>query len=427
MRMKNIKIIFVVACLLTAGFCFADTIVFKSGKTFTGDIIEETRDHVTADFYGQPLKFYQFEIERIERGERKQGQPAVQAPAVAAPKPGPAAVLGPVVTSKDTAVLMENIAAAQKNTSRYHMEMVYNAVTEIFSMKTQEIVDIDHANKTLRFFSQVLDLQAVMPPIDEAFVKQAIGQDIPGDTPEAKLEFVKEFEKKFKQQMDQMTAAIKQAKSETVLDQDTLYLNLETKWVKMQSGSFNDLWLLRDSKDPAQDTAKALSSFSEITRGIMGPLVKYISNDVYEAADIESVNQGDFRSEKCYVLSVRKEKLQDAIKDVLKEAIDTSSVKKTGPQDIPIKEFSYSEYVSADDFLSLGADMKVKARVMDQSLQKEIDVALTAQQSYDYPSKPYAFSSEDKNVVTAEDESDLKAFLKSYIDSRTAELTKGAQ
>jgi len=52
--------------LLISSFCFAETIVLKSGKTVEGKILEKTDRYVKIDFEGIPITYFMDQIDKIE-------------------------------------------------------------------------------------------------------------------------------------------------------------------------------------------------------------------------------------------------------------------------------------------------------------------------------------------------------------------------
>ena len=65
-RSVGLTVSLLLAFFYFSSFVYATTIVFKSGKTVEGEIIERTDDYIKVDFYGTSLTYYLDEIANIE-------------------------------------------------------------------------------------------------------------------------------------------------------------------------------------------------------------------------------------------------------------------------------------------------------------------------------------------------------------------------
>ena len=59
-------IISMIAVFFLSSFCFAETIVLKSGETREGKIIERTDDYIKIDYYGATVTYFYEDIESID-------------------------------------------------------------------------------------------------------------------------------------------------------------------------------------------------------------------------------------------------------------------------------------------------------------------------------------------------------------------------
>jgi len=69
MKKKKLVVLILVISLCFPAFIFAETIVFKTGESVEGKLIEKTDKYIKIDFHGVPLTYFYDEIENIEANE----------------------------------------------------------------------------------------------------------------------------------------------------------------------------------------------------------------------------------------------------------------------------------------------------------------------------------------------------------------------
>ncbi len=90
---------------------FAETIVFKSGKTIEGNILERTEKYITMDFEGVPVIYFMDEIESIAQAETLNDTDAALEVKISASE------ITPVVTASSD----ESVPAAEVDTEVLNM------------------------------------------------------------------------------------------------------------------------------------------------------------------------------------------------------------------------------------------------------------------------------------------------------------------
>ncbi len=396
--MKKIFLILVFVLFLTYPL-FAETIVLKSGKTIEGKIIEKTDKNIKIDFYGVTLTYSLDEIQSIgtQNIEQKMLAP-----------------VGAVSGKIDKNSLKERIKQAAKSKKRMQTKTQGEMDYQFMFLEHESFSDIDPEQKIMYSTSKLKDFKFKMSEMFKGKIQKEISQARAKGVPEEKLKEMEESGRQFDVvmtgMMSQMFEQMKNMKLDSYIVADTLYMGINDKWFKMTSPMANSIWQVYQSLKEGFDK-ESLSKASEGLPEQFRDMLSGLEGFDQDYGDIANFKEDNFNGTPCYRVEYDSGKFFDKMKEMLVSYGEKTDGRKINPDQMDLKSLSVVLFISKQNFLSLGADIDLKARIVDPNLEEPMSMVVTEKTQYNYPSGHIQLPAVLSQAKQIENEEELKNIL----------------
>jgi len=361
---------------------FAENIVLKSGESINGKIVEKTDKYIKIDFDGASLTYFPDDIKTIDGVEVKSDVSA----ATAADFPQNAQVPGQDV--------VEKARAAQRAAKMVHINKTEEMeVKGILSLKAEETVAMDIENRVLHITKQFKDYNLDLAGLQEGIIQKKIAEAKEKGTPPEKIKQMEQMAASIlsqgKNMMGKIMDTMKKTKYETFIINDDLFFFSPGGWLKMNNPSFSKFWevtsLAMQGKVAADKAAAIAGSLpggsGQFLSSLLTAMERSGTSDFYQGAKI---TETDFSGQQCYKLDIDSKNVMDILKNTL-----LGYMKSTGKGEnlsTDIKNFSYAEFISKDNYLKLGTQTSMEMVFLDTKQAVPPLVAfIKTNDTYGYP------------------------------------------
>lgn len=397
------KILIILLFLFMNTNIYAEKVILKSGTIVEREILERTDEYIKINFEGVTLTFYLDEIESIE-GEKAgvfRKEKIEQF----------------LLTEIDKKEILKKMKEAQKNARSCQIKSKGQLnIPQMIFMVIESIMDFDLDHKMMKITQQTKEMKIFfeeqMKYIQETKINEARQRGLPEEK-------IRQMQKEMEKLISEMQRTIESkceemrgiAKNTYIID-DTIYMNVLNKWVKIKNPFYKDFWrlyaLVREEPGNKDNFKRAVNNIPSL-KNVFTP---FLSFDL-DLEELYEVKEGRILEKSCYEVDMKmsKEILNAMIESII-SATKTYNVyqpTKLDPNKLSIDSVLNKLYISKETYLPLYSELEISISFLEGvGAVEKMSLFQKATTQFTFPCSEIMLPKEAQNAILVNNEKEAE-------------------
>ncbi len=316
------------------------------------------------------------------------------------------------VEAKD---ILEKSKTAQKRITRVQSDSMQEIdIKQGLHAKIEKIFDIDYSQKVMHEVTRIKDWVFNMSSFQRAYLDKKILQAEEKGVPPEKIRQMREHFNKLisatEGMLERASKNMKGSEYEVFYVDQSMYLRFKDKWGRMELPFLKTLWeVYSEFQEGNMDKENFLLAFRDLpekNKKLIESAITYLENVKHK--DIRNINyvaQTLFQGTPCYGIDVKNTGLSDIMKESL---LSYAQIKNDNEAMVKINSFSYKEFISKKNFLTLGEQVYFEMLFPSPEYSEPVTAFTGVVTKYNYPGGKIELPKELAQAIFVKDEEEMK-------------------